>query len=68
MLISDEEISFTHAEKIYYCNLWKKLKRGGKEMLDVISESADMNPKDFTKNLGMEIDEDYSVDVLKIWD
>ena len=46
--------------------MWKKLKRGAKEMLDVISESADMNPKDFTKNLGMEIDEDYSVDLTKI--
>lgn len=53
-------------EQIYYCNSWKKLKRGCKELLDIISESADMNPKDFTRNLGMEIDEDYGVDILKI--
>ena len=35
-------------------------------MIDVISENADMNPKDFIKNLGLETDEDYNVDITKI--
>ena len=35
-------------------------------MMDAISESADMNMKDFIKNLGLEIDEDYGVDYKKM--
>ncbi len=35
-------------------------------MIEVISESADLNPKDFMKNLGLEQDEDYGVDFLKM--
>jgi hypothetical protein len=56
----------TAQEQIFYGNNWKKLKRGCKEMIDVISENADMNPKDFIKNLGLETDEDYNVDITKI--
>lgn len=36
------------------------MKRGCREILDVISESADLNPKEFMKQLGMETDEDYN--------
>ena len=32
-------------------------------MMDAISESADMNLKDFIKGLGLETDEDYNVDL-----
>jgi hypothetical protein len=30
-------------------------------MIELIAEQIDMNPKDYIKNLGMEIDEDYGV-------
>jgi len=35
-------------------------------MMEMISESADMNIKDFIKNLGLELDEDYGVDLTKM--
>ena len=35
-------------------------------MMEMISESADMNLKDFIKNLGLELDEDYGVDLTKM--
>lgn len=34
--------------------------------MDIISEQVDMNLKEFIKNLGLETDEDYGVDVNKI--
>lgn len=47
-------------QKFYVLN-WKKVKRGCKEMVDTISEQADVNPKEFIRNLGLEVDEDYGV-------
>jgi hypothetical protein len=35
-------------------------------MMDQISESADMNMKEFIKSLGLETDEDYNVDLNQI--
>ena len=35
-------------------------------MLDIISEQADINPKDFIRNLGLETDEDYGVNPEKL--
>ena len=35
-------------------------------MMDIISEQVDMNLKEFIKNLGLETDEDYGVDLSKI--
>ena len=64
--MSEDEINKTIKEQQYYCANWKKIKRGAKEMLDIISEQVDMNLKDFIKNLGLETDEDYGVDVNKI--
>jgi hypothetical protein len=42
---------------------WKRLKRGCKEIIEAISESAEMNPKEFIKGLGLEVDEDFGVDL-----
>jgi len=42
------------------------VKRGCKDMMDMISEQADINLKDFIKNLGLETDEDYGVDPNKM--
>ena len=42
------------------------MKRGCKEMLETITEAADMNMKDFIKNLGLETDEDYGVSLDNI--
>ena len=65
-LISEEQLNEAAQEGIYYAQNWKKLKRGCKEMMEMISESADMNIKDFIKNLGLELDEDYGVDLTKM--
>ena len=37
------------------------------EVIDQISESVDMNRRDFIKKLGIETDEEYKV-VCPIWD
>ena len=35
------------------------MKRGCKEIIEAISESAEMNPKEFIRGLGLEVDEDF---------
>ena len=65
-LISEDQIEETFKEQIFYAQSWKKMKRGCKEMLETISEQADMNLKDFIKNLGLETDEDYGVSLDSI--
>ena len=65
-MISEEEIEESERELIFYANSWKKIKRDCREMMDIISESADMNLKDFIKGLGLETDEDYAVDLNKM--
>ena len=65
-LVSEEELNRTMKEQQFYCQNWKKIKREAKEMMDIISEQVDMNLKEFIKNLGLETDEDYGVDVNKI--
>jgi predicted nuclease with TOPRIM domain len=65
-LISEEVLNETFKEQKFYAMHWKKVKRGCKEMLDIISEQADINPKDFVKNLGLETDEDYGVNPDKL--
>ena len=62
-LVSEGVIEETLKQQIFYANGWKKMKRGCKEMLDTISEAADMNPKEFIKKLGLETDEDYGVNL-----
>ena len=61
--ISEDQINETLKEQIFFCNNWKKYKRGCKELVDMISESADMNPKEFVSSLGLETDEDYQLDI-----
>lgn len=60
-LISEEQLETTYKEQKFYLNSWKKVKRGCREILDVVSEAADLNPKEFMKQLGMETDEEYNV-------
>ncbi|TNV77411.1 hypothetical protein FGO68_gene16095 [Halteria grandinella] len=40
---------------------WKKRKRGCMDVVDQVSESVDMNRKEFIKKLGLETDEEYKV-------
>lgn len=40
---------------------WKKRKRGCTDVVDQISESAEMNRKDFIKKIGLETDEENKV-------
>jgi len=65
-LISEDQIEESCKEQVFYANSWKKIKRDCREMMDIISESADMNLKDFIKGLGLETDEDYGVDLNKM--
>ena len=65
-LVSEDQILETFKAQKFYLNAWKKVKRGCREMMDVISEQADINPKDFIKNLGLETDEDYGINPDKL--
>ena len=40
---------------------WKKRKRGCMDVVDQISESVEMNRKDFCKKLGLDTDEENKV-------
>jgi hypothetical protein len=42
------------------------LKRGCREIIDMIAESTDTKPKDLTKKLELETDEDVGVSVDSI--
>lgn len=65
-LVSEDQIEESLQEQIYYAQNWKKIKRQCRDMMDTISESADLNLKDFIKSLGLETDEDYGVDLNNI--
>ena len=65
-LISEEEIEDANKELFYYASNWKRLKRGCREMIDMIAESADMNPKEFIKKVELETDEDNAVNLDSI--
>ena len=58
------------AEKKFYGLNWKKYKKGCKEIVDIISESSEQNPKTFMAKVGIETDEEYQADLSKmnIWD
>jgi len=40
---------------------WKKKRRGCSDVIDTISESVDMNRKEFSKKVGIETDEENKV-------
>ena len=42
------------------------MKKGCKEMIDTISECADINQKELIKKLGIETDEECGVDINQI--
>ena len=42
------------------------MKKGCKEMLETISDCAEINPKELTKKLGLETDEEVGVNLDKI--
>ena len=64
--MSEEQITQSTNEQLFYAQQWKKHKRGCTEMIDMILESVDMNKKEFIKSLGLETDEDYGVDLKKM--
>ena len=65
-LISEEKINLMIKEQSYYVTNWKKMKKGCKEMVDTISECADLNPKEFIQKLGLETDEEYGADITQM--
>lgn len=62
-MVSEEEIENAKKEVMKYCNEWKKRKRACMEIVDVISESADINRKEFIKKVGIETDEECKVNI-----
>jgi hypothetical protein len=40
---------------------WKRRRKGCMEAMDQISESVEMNRKDFIKKIGIETDEEFKV-------
>lgn len=62
-LVSEEDIEKGRKEMGRYCQEWRKRKRACMEIIDMISESADMNRKEFIKKLGIETDEEARVNI-----
>lgn len=62
-LVSDEDITKAKKDVSRFCLEWRKRKRACNEIVDQICESADLKKKDFMNKLGLEIDEDYNVNV-----
>lgn len=65
-LISEDKINLMVKEQSYYYNGWRRFKKGCKEMVDTISECAEIKPKDLMKKIGLETDEEYNVDINNI--
>lgn len=64
-MVSEEEIEKAKKDVAKYCTEWRKRKRGCMDIMDMISESMDMNRKEFIKKVGgIETDEDYKVNIL----
>lgn len=62
-LVSDEEINLAKKDVTRFCTEWRKRKRACNEIVDQICESADLKKKDFMSKVGLEVDEDYNVNV-----
>jgi hypothetical protein len=60
-LISDEEINATANERLFYAQQWRKHKKECKNIIDIISETSDLNTKQFIKKIGVETDEEFNV-------
>ena len=57
-LITEAEIKKADSHLLKLRQEWKKRKRGCMEVIDQISESVEMNRKDFIKKIGLETDEE----------
>ena len=65
-MISDEEIDRITEERAFYAQNWKKHKKECRYILDILSEQADMKPKDLMKKVEAETDEDAGADLAKL--
>jgi hypothetical protein len=65
-LISDKDIDNITKERTFYGQNWKKYKKESKYILDILSESADVNPKELMKKLELETDEEAGADLAKL--
>ena len=61
-ILSEEQISAVIRENDKYKLQWKKQKTIARELIEEISEQADMNYKQFVRDIGLEVDEDYGID------
>ena len=62
-LVSEEDIAQAKKDVARYCLEWRRRKRECNEIVDQICESADLKKKDFMSKIGLEVDEDYNVNV-----
>ena len=60
-MITQNEIAKAEANLKKYQVEWKRRRKGCMEAMDQISESVDMNRKDFIKKIGIETDEENKV-------
>lgn len=64
-MVSEEEIEKAKKDVARFCTEWRKRKRGCMDIVDMISESMDMNRKEFFKKVGsIETDEDCGVNIV----
>ncbi len=60
-MITQNEIAKAEANLKKYQVEWKRRRKGCMDAMDQISESVDMNRKDFIKKIGIETDEENKV-------
>ena len=62
-MVSEADIEKAKKDVGRQCLEWRKRKRACMDIVDQITESADLNRKEFIKKLGLEMDEDYKVNI-----
>ena len=60
-VLSEGDVKKLEATLVKHNLEWKKRKRGCTEVVDTISESAEMNRREFMKKVGVETDEENRV-------
>jgi len=64
--VSEEEINAAKACLTKAANEWKKRKRACMDIIEMICDSSDQDPRQFMAGLGLETDEEMQVNVKDI--
>ena len=60
-MLTEKDLQTAENELKQWQMEWKRRKRGCMDIVNTISESMEMNRKDFIKKVGLDTDEEYKV-------